>query len=330
MTPKKTKSGKYHVTAYIGKVNGKPKYKSFTAPTKRECVLKVTEYINHHPSDPNNMTIKTAVDLYIESKERVLSPSTITGYLNMQRRYFEPISALTIDEFDNYQLQKFVSSLTVSPKTIRNVYGLLISSLKMFSDKQYKITLPEKVTPNRTVATEEDVKALLAAADPEMKKAIILGSCSLRRGEVSALRYSDIKGNTIFVHADIVKNKDNIYIYKDSAKTPTSTRSIKVSDNIIKALGKGRGYVVDIPNPDIITKRMTRLRDRLGINVSFHSLRRFYASISHALLIPSEYIMKQGGWKNEAVMIESYRQTLDENEKNFNKAWNDKISSIIV
>lgn len=330
MTPKKTKSGKYHVTAYIGKVNGKPTYKSFTAPTKRECILKVTEYINHHPSDPNNMTIGTAVDRYIESKERVLSPSTINGYLKIQRRYYEPIDGLTIDEFNNYELQRFISSLNVSPKTVRNVYGLLISALKMFTDKVYRVTLPEKVTPKRTVATEEDIKALLSAADPEMKKAIILGACSLRRGEVSALKYSDIKGNTLYIHADIVKTKENLYFYKDSAKTPTSTRYIKVSDNIIKALGKGSGYVVNIPNPDVITKRMTRLRDRLGINVSFHSLRRFYASISHALGIPNEYIMKQGGWKNESVMIESYRQTLEENEKGFNDTWNDKISSIIV
>lgn len=329
MNPKKTKSGKYHVTALVGKVNGKKKYKSFTAPTKRECILKATEYINHHPTDGSNITIRQAVANYIDAKEKVLSPSTIRSYVGIQEKHFETINDIPLSDFGNYQFQVFISGLDVSPKTCRNIYGLLRASLRMFSDRNYNITLPDKVEPKRTVATQEDVQKLLAAADPELRKAIILGSCSMRRGEVAALKYEDIIDGSLYVHADMVRDKNGQWIYKDSAKTPASTRYIHVSEDVIAALGTGTGYVVNIPNPEAITNKFTRLRNRIGIDVSFHSLRRFYASISHALGVPNEYVMRQGGWKSEAVMVNSYRHTLPEKEKEFSDKVMGEISKII-
>ena len=319
MNPKKTKSGKYHVSAYLGTVNGKKIFKSITADTRRECIMKATEYINNNPVDGSDLTVGQAVRKYIESKEKILSPSTINGYYKILRYHYPPIAHKRLEDFGNYDFQAFIGSIDASPKTVRNVYGLLRSALRMFSNRNYNITLPEKTEPKRPVATEEDIRQLLSAADPELKKAIILGSCSMRRGEVAAVKYSDIEGTSIFVHADIVKDRFNNYVYKDSAKTPTSTRLIEVSESVIQALGEGEGYIVQLRNPDIITKRFTRLRDSLGINVSFHSLRRFYASVSHALGIPNEYIMKQGGWKNESVMIQSYRQTLSTREKEYSE-----------
>lgn len=329
MTPKKTKSGSYHVTAYVGKVNGKKVYKSITASTKRECLLKAAEYARNNPVEGPNLTIRQILANYIDAKEKVLSPSTIAGYNQIANYYFDDINDIKLSDFGNYEFQKFIGSLDVSPKTVRNIYGLLRSALKMFSDKAYTVTLPEKVEPVRTVATEDDVKALLSAADPEMKKAIILGSCSLRRGEVSALKYEDINGTTIHVHADIVRSQYEGYIYKDSAKTPASTRYVTISESMVSALGKGTGYIVNIPNPDAITKRFTRLRNKLGINVSFHSLRRFYASISHALGIPNSYIMRQGGWKSENIMIQSYRHTLADQEKEFNEKISSRLEKLV-
>ena len=330
MNPKKTASGSYHVTAYIGKVDGKPKYKSFTAPTKRECILKATEYINHHKTPSKDMTIETAIDLYIESKKAVLSPSTIKGYHSLQKLYYEPIKGLKIDAFENYDFQRFISGLHLSPKTVRNIYGLLISALKMFSNKRYSITLPDKIEPKRTVATQEDIQKLLAEADPELKKAIILGSCSLRRGEVCALKYEDIEGNTLHVHADMVLTDNNSFVYKDSAKTPSGTRYVQVSPEVIKALGKGSGFIVKVKNPNCITKNFTTIRNRLGIDVSFHSLRRSYASICHSLGIPNAFIMAQGGWKSEQVMIQSYRHTLSDKEKDYVDKFSQEFTSKII
>lgn len=328
MNPKKTKSGSYHVTAYIGKIDGKPYYKSFTAPTKRECILKATEHINHHKEITTDPTVKAMVREYIDSKENVLSPSTIREYNRIFEHDLRPLYDKKLSDLDSITLQNFVSSMNLSPKTIANRYRFLMSAVGMFSDKKYKVTLPQPIEPDVTVATENDIQLLLDSASDHLKKAILLGSCSMRRGEICALKYSDIGINEIFVHADMVQDKKGNWIYKDHAKTPQSTRRITVSPEIIKALGEGQGYVVPL-NPNSLTQAFSRLRDSLGIKCTLHSLRRFYASISHALGIPDKYIMKQGGWKSENVMRKSYQHTLEKQEQEFQSLFDKHLSDTI-
>jgi len=329
MNPKKTKSGKYHVSAYLGTVNGKKIFKSITADTRRECIMKATEYINNHPVDGSDLTVKQAVEMYIQSRENILSPSTIREYVRILNNDLKPLYNIRIDSLDNYTLQTFVNNMHLSPKTITNRYRFLISALSMHTDRRFRVTLPQPKEPARTVATEEDIKALLSSAKPELRKAILLGSCSLRRGEICALKYSDIQSDGVFVHADIVQDRDGNWIYKDHAKTPQSTRRVNISPKIISELGTGEGFVVDIPNPNALTQSFTALRDQLGINISLHSLRRFYASISHALGIPDKYIQKQGGWSTPDVMRKSYQQTLNNQEQEFSSIIADKMGSLI-
>lgn len=320
MKPKKTKSGRWHVTAYIGKVDGKPFYKSFTADTSRECALLANDYIRNFKKNPRrtaNITIGEAVRDYIRLKEPVLSPSTIRGYDRILRNDLPPVSDISVKDLDNYTLQGFISQLYKSPKTVRNIYGLLIAAVGMHTDKKFKVTLPAPVEPNRIVATDEEVKKLLEEASPRMRKAVILGSNSLRRGEIAALKYEDISENGIYVHADIVQDRYGTWVYKDHAKTPGSTRYVYMPREMLDALGTGSGYVVDYKNPDCISRTMERLADRLGMNVTLHSLRRYYASICHALGIPDKYIMEQGGWKSENVMRKSYQHTLDKQRQEF-------------
>lgn len=330
MIPKKTKSGKYHVTAYVGKINGKNVYKSITADTKRECILKATEYINHRPKESSELTIKEVVYNYIESKENILSPSTIRGYDRIYKNILVPLYDIRLDDLDNITLQRFVNTMSGSPKTILNNYSLLMSAVNMYSDRKFSVTLPQKIEPKRPVATDQDIKAMLAAAGPELKKAILLGACGLRRGEICALKYEDISGNTLHVHADIVHDKDNNWVYKDRTKTPESTRAVTVSDEIIASLGSGTGYVVKISSPGAASDAFYDLRNKLGLkDITLHSLRRYYASICHAMGIPDIYVQKQGGWKNPETMRRSYQHTLSDKEKGFTDRFNDHIKSIL-
>lgn len=328
MNARKTKAGTWHITAYVGKVNGKKVYKSITADTKRDCELKATEYINHHPIDGSDLTVRQALFNYVESKEHVLSPSTIREYRRKLEHTYDDINDMRVEDLTSYDLQKFVSSIRKNPKTVRDIYGLLSAALNMHTDKRFSVTLPSKIEPTRTVASEDDINQLLDAAPGTMKQAILLGACSLRRGEVAALKYEDIiSDSAIYIHADMVINSDNKWVYKEWAKTDSSTRIVDIDPTIIKALGAGTGYIVD-KTPNAITQSFTKLRNRLGINISFHSLRRFYASISHALGIPDKYIQKQGGWSSDTVMKKSYQHTLDKQEQEFQSKFNEKLSSL--
>ncbi len=78
---KKLPSGNWRCLVYIGKdQDGKRKYESVTAPTKKEAEYKAAEIRLHcesHNTRTENLTLSEGIDKYIASKENILSPSTI-------------------------------------------------------------------------------------------------------------------------------------------------------------------------------------------------------------------------------------------------------------
>jgi integrase len=123
----------------------------------------------------------------------------------------------------------------------------------------------------------------------------------MRRGEICALKYEDIKDGVAHIHADIVAGPDG-WVYKELPKTSESDRYIRVPD-----LGEGEGYVVPwVPNS--ITKEFIKLRDSLGLSIRFHDLRHYFASTAAVLNIPDIYTAGMGGWsKSSGIMKEVYQ-----------------------
>jgi hypothetical protein len=79
-TPKKLPSGRWRCLIYVGKdENGKRKYRSVTADTKKEAVERAAQ-IENRPQNASKMTVGEAVRHYIDIRENVLSPATVRGY----------------------------------------------------------------------------------------------------------------------------------------------------------------------------------------------------------------------------------------------------------
>ena len=129
---------------------GKRKYKSFTAPTKKEAEYKSSEYLiqkNEKKRPENKSTFDKELENYIITKEAVLSPSTIRGYRNIQRMLTEHYPAfckMKLSDIDQKDVQNMISDLskTKSPKTVRN-YHCLISSV-LGSNLTLKTAMPQK------------------------------------------------------------------------------------------------------------------------------------------------------------------------------------------
>ncbi len=90
---KKLPSGQWRTLVYSHTeiVDGKPKrrYESFTADTKKESEFLAAQFsINKSNIDkPKNLTLGEAMDLYIDSKSNILSPTTLSEYRNMRKNY---------------------------------------------------------------------------------------------------------------------------------------------------------------------------------------------------------------------------------------------------
>lgn len=331
---KKLPSGNYRVQVFDGYIyrDGKKqkKYKSFTATTKREAERLAAQWTGNKKVD---MTVHDAIDRYIEVKAGVLSPSTIRGYRQMQGRYYDQINAVKLSKLMTDDLQAFISGLSqdASAKTVKNVYGLLISAVKMFDpDAHYHVTLPKAVKKKKTAPTNEDIMRLFEAATGDLKVVIALAAFgSMRRGEICAVRYEDIDGCVVSVHADMVEDEKNKFVYKEMPKTADSLRSVTMPPEVAALIGTGEGFVIN-RTPNAVTHAFTRLRNRLGVNVRLHDLRHYYAAIGAVLGVPDNYVSTFGGWKQgSSVMKEVYQNVIPDEADRFAGIMTGHFSKII-
>lgn len=323
-TAKLQPSGMWKVRAYSHTdADGKQHYRSFTAPTKAEAEQAAARFSGNSDRIARcDLTVAEAIEGYITSRDGVLSPSTILGYRRMQSIRFDQIARKKIQRLTSDDVQLFISELSrkLSAKTVHNIYGLLCASVAHYApEKSFRVKLPTKHKKRSHAASDAQIMALFDAACPELQKCIALGAfTSMRRGEICALRFGDIQGNSIHVHADMVKGPDG-WIYKSIPKTSDSDRIVPVPPEVIDLLGDGLPdqYVIDW-KPDTVTKRFIDLRNELGLpDIRFHDLRHYYASIA-AVLVPSLYAESFGGWKKGSrTMREVYQERIDPLEQKY-------------
>lgn len=322
------KSGSYRVQAYLGRdASGKKITMSFTAPTKAEAELMASQYIAEHGRQAvMSLNVEQAIERYITAKTPVLSPPTIRAYRSYQRTHYDGIGKKAIHKLTTEDMQLFISSLAmdVSPKTVANVYGLLSSAVAFFRpDKTFHVTLPKRKKEKRLSPSDAVVRELFEKADPELKKCIALSAFgSLRRGEICALKHGDLNGTVLSVHADLVKDEAGNWVYKDIPKTSESNRTVVLPQKVIDLLGDGvdDDYIISI-NPGRVSDRFIKLRTRLGLNVRFHDMRHYYASIGAVIGVPDFFLSQFGGWRSDSPVMKTVYQNVisTEAEKYVNK-----------
>ena len=316
--------------------DGKKHRISFTGPTRAIAEAKAAAYMESKDRKGHsvNITVAKALDDYIRLKEGVLSPSTIANYIRIQQRYFGDIGQRKIYSLTNTDMQLFVSDLNLqnlSPKTIRNIYGLLISAINMvMPEAVYRVTMPRKQKIDYSVPDRNDIDRLMECAPEGLKLAIILGAYGMRRGEICAVKYADVNyaAASIYVHADMVIGKDYKYQLKPSPKTSHSIRMVPVSREVIDLIGTGDPEEFIFPHsPDYITKHFIKLRDSLGLKCRFHDLRHYYAS-SLAEVVPRAYIEEFGGWSpGSKALSTAYTNTIDSRKEGYRRKAVQQISA---
>ena len=338
-TARKTPSGMWRIRclAYTDE-NKKKHYISITEPTKALAEQKAAQF-NHKKKlkKRHDFTCAEAVAQYLEALPADISPSTMRGYIAIQKRIAgHPIATMRINQVDDDDLQVFVNKMQksgLSAKTVQNTYSLLMSSIQKYTDMRYHVKLPRIHRPPKSAPSDQDVRLLISEASPELKKAICLAAFgSLRRGEVAALKYCDVnyKKNTVTVHSDVVMDPAGEWVHKDHPKTDASFRTVELPENIIELLGVGHPdeYVVGL-TPGCISDRFDRLKERVDVPMRFHDLRGYCASIMAALGISDTYAQRRGGWSSPGVLKSVYQNVISEREKQFNAQLNAHFSAML-
>jgi integrase len=240
------------------------------------------------------------------------------------RKNLGGVEALRVDMLTSADLQTWVSALSrsYSAKYVKNIYALVISAVAVVSDHSYRVTLPARKPLTYNVPTDDQVKALLDNAREDIRLAVALAAVgTLRRGEVCALRHRDVFRDklAVYIHSDMILNKNNEWIYKDMPKTSDSVRWVTLPVELIDMIPEGEPEEFVIGStPAAVSDAFARLRSRLGLKCRFHDLRHYAASILHAIGVPDQYIMERGGWATDGTLKAVYRNTLADQNKYFN------------
>ena len=274
-----------------------------------------------------NITLEDAIDLYIKSRENVLSPSTINGYKEIKRNRFKTIMDMKVRDIDQQDLQEAINedAKTVSHKTVKNALGLVSSVLSEYKDINVKrLRLPrEKKTEHAFLDDKGMIDLFDAIRGSSVEIPILMAVwLGMRRSEILGLCWDcvDFKEKKIHVRRTYLKDKEEGYILVENTKTKASTRTMDCPDYILSKLkdytpDKRTGRVFTM-HPNTIYKMMRDICERHGIDfVGVHGLRHTNASVMLSLGIVDKVAMARGGWSTDITMKSVYQHVFADDKK---------------
>lgn len=339
---KKLPSGSWRVLLYVGKdENGKRKYESFTAATKKEANLLASERAREieqgifKDRTPAEMTVEEAIDKYIEDRDAILAPKTIREYKGYRRNYLQGIMKIKIKNLTPDIVQREINkeARRLSPKSVHNIWALFNSSIQAaVPDFKYNIKLPSKVKKEFHIPTNEQLLQLFETVEGrKLEIPVLLGAtCGLRRGEIAALDLKkdvNYKKNTITVNKAMSNNDQGEWVIK-STKTYSGTRTIDVPEWVIDKLRTAANSSYTIMMPDRISTDFARTCKKLGLQIRFHDLRHYYASLMLSLGVPDKYAMARMGHATPNMLKTVYQHLMDDKDKEVSLAINQHFETM--
>ncbi len=311
-------------------------YKSFTADTKAAAELMGKEFKAgklKKRKKAETFKLKKAYERYIALKEPVISPATVREYEKQYKTYLQDLMERDIEEITQEDVQRAINAEVLkglSPKTIRNIHGLLSSVMKQFRPNfALNTSLPQKQKKQIQIPEKDEVRAIIEKTKGTALEIPILlfSGLGLRRSELCALTWEDVdfKKQTLKINKALVQDKNKEWVIK-TAKTTAGNRVIDIPDYIFNVLKKNRkeeGRITEL-NPNAVYKRYKRVLKSLGLpQYRLHDLRHYTASVLLALNIPNKYAMEIMGHETENMLNKVYQHTMQNEMKKISSKLND-------
>ena len=312
---KKLPSGRWRARAYDYTDENKVRhYKSFTADTKNEALLAA---LAHEPQKGGadvsytELTLSAAYKRYIDTRSKTLAPSTIAEYRRQCKRDFPALMKMRLKEITPEIVQTAVNEAVqagASPKSVRNMHGLLHKVLKCYAPGIILNTdLPQKERTPVYVPTSDEVARALNAADEWLRVPILLASNgSLRRSEICALTPDDVTDLGVIINKAMVKDENKKFVIKPP-KTDAGYRTCRLSPSVIAEVRAWAHFGI---TPDKLEHKWQHLKATENLPFKFHAFRHYWASLLHEKGVPDQYIAAEGGWSSVDMLHKIYEHTL--------------------
>ena len=286
---------------------------SITAPTEQEYYAKaraIKAGLIEAGRQEKKITVGAALDEYIESKDKVLSPSTIRGYKCIRRSRFTGIMGKDLRAVNWQKAVNTEAGKGVSAKTVTNAFRLIESAAAAQGIELPPVTLPKQVKADRPWLDYEQVKTFLdAVKGKDCELSALLALHGLRRSEILALKAEqiDTQKQTILVEGAAVYDETNNLVRKKENKTDKSRRVVHIVIPRLEELVKDKKGLLVVEAPGTSYKQINRVCEAAELpKVGVHGLRHSFASLAYHLGWSEAATMREGGWSNSKTVHEIY------------------------
>ena len=296
-TPRKLASGTWFIQM---RLNGESI--SVTALTEKECINKARLIKSEYKTEArvvrsNGITLRKAIEKYIDARDNTLSPSTIMGYTTILNHRFQSVMNSPISKISDWQAICNAESLLCSPKTLKNAWGFIKSVLAEQDVAVPKVKLPQIIKNERAFLEPEHIPLFLRIIHGKsFELPALLALHSLRRSEIWAI--PEIKDGIIKVRGAVVPDKNKNLVLKAANKNSASRRDIKVMIPRLLEISSNLNDIKEL-HPNTVRDNINRIcRNNELPEVGIHGLRHSFASLAYHLKIPESFVMQIGGWSD--------------------------------
>lgn len=336
-TARKLPSGNWRVNLFVGIVNGKRKYKSFTARTKKEAELEAANYNVTRIETPKiKLTVGEAIDKFLQSKSNILSPATLRSEQSRRKNNFKNIEDIQICHLTKDIVQNWINSLAKdhTPKTVRNIYSLFRESVRECANgMDLSVKLPNATKYIPYFPEKEEIFALLEhfKNNQEFQTAFMIASVlGLRRGEICTLEFGDIRGDKIVIARSMALGPDKQWHTK-APKSRAGTRELTLPEELKKRIlalkdENAKDDRIFHFHPGALTDAFISARKKIGFKFRLHDLRHYYASVMLYMGIPDRYAMQRMGHSTDTMLKRVYQHLIEEKTQSVDEAMTDYMN----
>ena len=311
MTIEKLPSGSYRITQMEKGKRYRITVSMDHKPTNAEAVKLIGKVMNRKPPKVN-MTFNDACNAFIESKDNILSPSTVREYKRTKERIPVTFSCKNINDITSLDIQTMVNgwSADLAPKTVRNYYAFVSAVLKSVEIELKTPQLPQKDKHTPYIPSQDDVRAVQKQfIGTKYEIPFFLLCLGLRRSELCALTIDDLSGNTLTIDKALVQNTNKEWVVKKT-KTTESTRTVVIPKEIANKI-REQGYIYN-GSPTTLYTVLIRAQKKAEVpQFKLHALRHFFCSYMHDLGYSDKQIQEMGGWKTSYTIDTVYKHAMN-------------------
>lgn len=228
---------------------GKQIQRSITGKTQKEVAQKLkaaTKAIDDGTyTAPNKMTVAQWLDIWTAEYLSSIKPLTLQTYTQQINRHIKPaLGATLLKSLTPHLLQKFYNSLELSPKSVKNIHGILHSALQQAvlngllpANPTNACKLPKVQKHEIKPLEPQQITAFLneASKDSYANLFIVAVFTGMRQGELLGLTWDCVNFETgIITIKQQLQCKDGVYFFQ----TPKNgkSRSILPAGVVMEAL----------------------------------------------------------------------------------------------